>query len=125
MLESEMKKLTAAIEANTAALTGVDQAIVAADAALAATPEAPAAGAAAAPAVAPTIGAAAVVTPEAPAVAVDKKMLTSKFIELAQAKGREAAQQLLAEYNITSLPELKDKNQWPAFYAAIEAKLAA
>ena len=124
MLESEIKKLTVAVEANTAALTGVaatafGTSAAAAPAAAAIPPAAaPPAATAAAPA-APTPAAAVAVVVE-----VDKKALTQKFIELAQAKGREVAQQLLAEYGVASLPELKDKAQWPAFFAACDAKLA-
>ncbi len=135
MLESEIKKLTAAVEANTAALTGA----VAPAAPVAAPPTAtaktdiqavgavaaPAAGAAAAALVAPA-GAASVAPEPAgqPVVAITKKALTEKFIELASEKGREIAMQLLAEYGIASLPELTDKAKWPVFFAACDAKLA-
>jgi hypothetical protein len=123
MLETEIKKLTAAIEANTAALTG-NGTVTAAPAtapAPAATPAPAAEPAAAAPATeAPAT------PPEAPAAAVevDKKKLTEKFIELAQAKGRDVATQLLAEFGVSKLPELKDKQQWPVFYAKCEELLA-
>jgi hypothetical protein len=50
-------------------------------------------------------------------------MLTEKFIEVAQDKGREIATKVLADFSVASLPELTDKAQWPAFYAACEAKL--
>lgn len=131
MLESEIKKLTAAIEANTAALTGDPVVIPAAAPAGAASPEIPAAAvvlqagqpAVNTPAVPVTPDVPAPVVPAAPAT-LTKKVLTEKFIEVAQLKGREAAQQLLAEYSITSLPELKDKALWPAFFAACEAKIA-
>lgn len=112
MLETEIKKLTAAVTELTAAIT-----------AGAATPSAPAPTAAPSapapePVAEPAAGEApATEAPASPAVEVDKKTLTEKFIELAQAKGREVASQLLAEFKVTKLPELKDKAQWPAFYA--------
>ncbi len=118
MLEGEIKKLTAAIQANTAALTGGVPEVTGDVAKPAAVP-------AAIPAAAIPAAAIPAAIPAAPAVVeVDKKALTQKFIELAQAKGREVAQQLLAEYGVASLPELKDKAQWPAFFAACDAKLA-
>lgn len=138
MLESEIKKLTAAVEANTAARTGgaapAVTGAVAKPAAASVVPEAPAAApvvpggieaalAAAAPAAAAPAAAAAAAAPEPVVVEVDKKALTQKFIELAQSQGREVAQQLLAEYGIASLPELKDKALWPAFFAACDAKI--
>ncbi len=131
MLESEIKKLTVAVEANTAALTGAvaPAAPVAAPPAATAKTDVQAAGAVAAPAAIPPAAAppaAAAAAAAAPAVVeVDKKALTQKFIELAQSKGREVAQQLLAEYGVVSLPHLKDKAQWPAFFAACDVKLAA
>ncbi len=135
MLESEIKKLTAAVEANTAALTGgapvvtgtIDASATAKPATGSAAGAVPLAGAPAAipPAAAAAAGAAPVV-PEVPAAAVvevDKRALTQKFIELAQSKGREVAQQLLAEYGVASLPEL-DKTKWASLFAACDAKLA-
>ena len=146
MLESEIKKLTAAVEANTAALTGAAPAKTATEAAAApaktatevaaavgsAAGAAPAAAipAAAAPPAAAAVAAAAAAAPVAsepagqPVVEVDKKALTQKFIELAQAKGREVAQQLLAEYGVAMLPEL-DKTKWASLFAACDVKLAA
>lgn len=140
MLESEIKKLTAAVEANTAALTGSAAPVAVAAPAKAAAPAAgavdafaaaapaasPATAAPAAGVAAPAAAAPAPVVPEPagqPAVALTKKTLTEKFIELAQDKGREVATALLAEYGVADLPSLKDKTQWPAFYAACEAKL--
>ena len=125
MLESEIKKLTAAVEANTAArIGGATAATPAAAAPAAAAPAAPAAAAPAAAAPAATPAAATVAVEPAPAAVVEitKKALTEKFIELAAEKGREVAMQVLAEYGVASLPEL-DKAKWSAFFAACDAKL--
>ncbi len=149
MLETEIKKLTAAVTELTSTIanqTGTKPAAAAAsnvptDAsagvgqAKAAAPKkgtdksADAAAAATAAATSePTVDDSATVpTPEVEstvAVVPTKKELVDKFIELAQKKDREVAVALLAKFGVSTLPELKDKAQWPAFVAAIEELLA-
>ncbi len=61
----------------------------------------------------------------APAAEVPtKKQVVDKFIELAQKKDRTVAVALLAEYGIVKLPELKDKTLWAGFVAKIDALLS-
>ena len=141
MLESEIKKLTAAVTALTAALHTVR--LPATDGATSATTPVPAQDAqetpspapVAAPEPAPTPVAAAVAAPEvsAPVTATEvaatkaptKKQLVEKFIELAQAKDREVAVTLLAKFGVAKLPELTDKAKWPEFMAAVDEILAS
>lgn len=132
MLETEIKKLTAAVEANTAALgelvTGaIPPAASDAKPAPAPTPAAAAVTAQAEPAPAPAAAEAPAEAPaETPAAeAVTKKQLVEKFVELAKGKGREVASRLLAEYKIAKLPELKDETVWPEFYAKMVSLLEA
>lgn len=116
MLETEIKKLTAAVEANTAArINGAAPAATTAET-LKPTP------AQAAPVAVPPTPAAAAPAAGAPVV-VDKKTLTAAFIKLAEDKGRAIAAGILAEFGIIKLPELKDETQWPAFYAKVVAAL--
>lgn len=132
MLETEIKKLTAAVTELTETLKS--NGVAAAPATTPAeTPEptpAPTESAAAAPA-----------TEEAPAAeaapaadddvfggadkAGKKKIITEAFIKLAQDKGREVAAQLLAEYGIAKLPELTDESKWAEFYTKTKTELEA
>jgi hypothetical protein len=134
MLESEIKKLTAAVTELTAALHTVR--LPSADGATAITP-APAPKAqkpltpatAAAPEPEPTPVAAAVaapevITPAAEAKVPTKKQLVEKFIELAQAKDREVAVKLLADFGVAKLPDLTDKTKWAPFVATVDELLA-
>lgn len=101
MLESELKKLTVAVEANTAALLG---------------------SVAAGPIVAPVIAAEAVADAETATVpvpvvdiplndpveeAVTLKQITEGIVALCKAKNREAAATLMVEYGAQKVPELK------------------
>ena len=135
MLESDIKKLTVAVIQLTEALHtvrlpaagGATSAITpASEPVTQATPEA-------APAVAsepaPTPVAASVAAPEVTAPAAEvkaptKKQLVEKFIELAQAKDREVAVKLLADFGVSKLPELTDKAKWPEFIVAVDKLLA-
>ena len=117
MLESEIKKLIVAVDANTAALLN-------GTAPAAATADTLKPAAQAKPVAEPPIPAAAPAA-AAPAVEVSKKVLTDTFIKLAQDKGREIAAGILAEFGVTKLPELKDETQWPAFHAKVVAALGA
>ncbi len=115
MLESEIKKLTAAVEANTAALTSGAAPVAAAPAA-------------AAPAAASTAIEIPVVLPApvevAPVVApaADLKQITEGIVALCKAKGRETAAQLMAEYGAQKVPDLK---KVPDKYDEILAKINA
>ena len=116
MLESEIKKLTAAVEANTAALVG-SAAPTAVDAAPAATSTAvdipldlpP--SAAAEPAVAP---------------AANLKQITEGIVALCKAKGRDAAALLMAEYGAQKVPDLKKvSDKYDEILAKINALIAS
>ena len=133
MLESEIKKLTAAVEANTAALIGGAVAAPSAPkpaAAAAATVEL-IPGGAPAPSTAIDIPVDVEVPPAAlaaaaPVVEVTLKQITEKVLELAKAKSRDVAFSLLAEYGATKVPELKGKEaQFAEIAAKIDALLAA
>lgn len=128
MLESEIKKLTAAVEANTIALllgvaAGVEGA-TAAPAVPAAAPVAevdPLAGlGTAAPAPAPA-------TADVPAApAADLKMITVGIVALCKAKGREAAAMLMAEYGAQKVPDLKKvSDKYGEILEKINALIAA
>lgn len=106
MLESEIKKLTAAVEANTAALLGgattAPEAVTSADATT--EPVAAAVGDIPlddAPATAPATTAPVV------AEAVTLKQITEGIVALCKAKGRESAAHLMAEYGAQKVPDLK------------------
>lgn len=120
MLESEIKKLTVAVEANTAALTGGAAPVAAA---------APAAAAATAieipvdiPPVETQLGTGAeVVVPPA-----DLKQITEGIVALCKAKGRDAAALLMAEYGAQKVPDLKKvSDKYPEILAKINALIAA
>lgn len=116
MLETEIKKLTVAVEALTkATLESAGTPTVAAVAA--------AKPAAAAPAADTTIEIPADTPVAAPPA--DKKQVVEGIIALAKAKGREAAAALLAEYGATKVPELKDKSVYGEIVAKIDAILAS
>ncbi len=108
MLESEIKKLTAAVEANTLARIG---------GAIAPAADTPAAAALrassmpAAPAAAAAAPAAAVVT---------KKQIVTEIVALMKDKGREAGAKLLADYGVQKVPGLD-----PAIYSEFLAKIVA
>lgn len=116
MLESEIKKLTAAVEANTAALTGgaapvtavtsvpiVDPLDIPVD-----TPAAPAADD----------------TPAAPAATL--KDITEGIVRLCKAKGRDPAALLMAEYGAQKVPDLKKvSDKYDEILAKINALIAA
>lgn len=112
MLESEIKKLAAAVEANTAALLGgataAPEAVTSADA----TTEPVAAAAVGdiplddAPATAPATTAPATTAPVV-AEAVTLKQITEGIVALCKAKGRESAAHLMAEYGAQKVPDLK------------------
>ena len=138
MLESEMKKLTAAVEANTAALLGGAAPVAAAPAAAA--PAADAAvsaeqvlAAANTPAASTAIDMSTELAPPAAEAAAEVvaapanlKMITETIVELAKAKGREAARTLLAEYGAASVPELKKHaDKYDEILAKMKALIAA
>ena len=105
MLETEIKKLTVAIEAYTLALLGNKA------------PDKPA------PGPAPTT----VSTPDetpAPTAAVTKKQIVEGIVRLAKGKNRETAAKLLAEYGAQKVPDL-DVAVYPEFLAKIDQILAA
>jgi hypothetical protein len=104
MLETEIKKLTAAIEANTVALTG-------------STPAAPA-PAAPAPVIETSTGAPA--APAAPDATYEQ--VTQAIMAVAKQVNREAATKLLADYSAVRVPDLKKD---PSKYGEIAAKAAA
>ena len=131
MLESEIKKLTAAVTELTATINGGTISTIPATSEPAKdAQETPSPAPAATPAptpVAATVAAPEVTAPEAPAAEVKaptKKQLVEKFIELAQSKDREVAVKLLADFGVSKLPELKDKTKWPEFIAAVDVLLA-
>ena len=127
MLESEIKKLTAAVEANTVALTGGVPVAAAAPVIVA-----PVAGAGAAPAEVstaieipidvPAAGAAEVIVPPA----ADLKQITEGIVALCKAKGRESAAKLMAEYGAQKVPDLKKvADKYDEILAKINALIAA
>ena len=130
MLESEIKKLTAAVTELTATINGgTITKIPATPASKPVTQATPKTAPAVASEPAPTPVAAAVAAPEVSTPAAEvkaptKKQLVEKFIELAQEKDREVAVKLLADFGVSKLPELTDKTKWPAFIAAVDAILA-
>ena len=127
MLESELKKLTTAVEANTAALLGAAPAAAKAAAPAAAVDAAPAAVAAAKATTEP-VPAATVDIPidTAPEVTVTLKMITEGIVNLCKAKGRESAALLMAEYGAQKVPELKaGADRYPEIYAKNLAKREA
>jgi 2-oxoglutarate dehydrogenase E2 component (dihydrolipoamide succinyltransferase) len=113
MLETEIKKLTAAVDANTAALLGN---VVSTPPAVAPAP-APAAPAPAAPApAAPTPPAAADATYE---------QVTKAITTVARDVSRESAVKLLADYGAVKVPDLKkDPSKYGEIVAKAEAMLA-
>lgn len=144
MLESEIKKLTAAVTELTAALHTVR--LPATDSATSAvaptTEETPQPVPVVAQPPAPKLGDWGPAETKAPPVAdpaavadlvkdtpttaavPTKKQLVEKFIELAQSKDREVAVKLLADFGVGNLPELTDKTKWPEFIAAVDVLLA-
>ena len=143
-LETELKKLTAAVIELTATFNAArsprTEAAPKKTSAPAITPEAPKPAKSVStpeptPSVADAFGAAAgnaaVVAEPPPAITAEesvvptKKEMVEKFIEMAQNQPREVAITLLAKYKIAKLPELTDKSQWAAFTADCIALLAA
>lgn len=132
MLETEIKKHTAAVtELNATIQSKTPGAAPAATTAEtqppSPAPTEPAAAPAAAPAAMPLPGAED--APPAPPEGygyepVDKKTMIDAFIKLAQDFGREIAAAILAKYGATMLPEVvSNEALWPAFYADIKAAL--
>ena len=121
MLESEIKKLTAAVEANTAALSGRDTP-VAADAKPAQADASPVAAAEAAAAPAATID----IPLDVPAETVTLKQITEGIVRLCREVNREAAAILMAEYGATKVPELKKvSDKYPEILDKINALIKA
>jgi len=113
MLETELKKLTAALEANTTALLGggAPDVVVAKDAG----------NASPTPVVVDIPPAPVAVDTPAPAAA-NLKMITEGIVALAKAKGREAAATLLAEYGAARVPDLKKvSDKYDEIFAKITA----
>ena len=105
MLETEIKKLTTAVEANTAALLGGATLPVAKSA-----PVPAAAAAKTEPAPGATVGDIPVDIPTAEPVAAEPvtlKQITEGIVNLCKAKGRESAAMLMAEYGAQKVPDLK------------------
>lgn len=122
MLESEIKKLTAAVEANTAALSvgGTDPF---ADGPVKAVGAEQVAAAAAPAAVDLTIDIPVDAKPEA---AVTLKQITEGIVELCKAKGRESAAMLMAEYGAQKVPDLKKvSDKYTEIFAKIHALITA
>jgi 2-oxoglutarate dehydrogenase E2 component (dihydrolipoamide succinyltransferase) len=133
MLETEIKKLTEAVIANTAARTG--QAVAATQEVPAAPTPAQASPAAAAPvvdvlsegpAVAPATPAPA--APAAPAAAptaavFSKEQVIKAVIKMAKECGREAATTMMATFGAKKASELNDAAQYPAIMTAITQAL--
>ncbi len=143
MLETEIKKLTVAVEANTKAVleavgtpaigTVAAQPAVpnttAAGSAIAAAPAAPAAAPAAVPA-APAAAAAPAATPAAAAdpaalPPATKDQIVDATVACAENKGREVAMGILAKYGATRVPELEDESVWPNVLAELVAANAS
>lgn len=108
-LETEIKKLTVAIEANTLAQLGAQPAPTAA------------AAKAAKPAAKPAAKKAAAKPAADDAPAATKKDIVEGIIRLAKDKGREVAAGLLAEYGATKVPDLKDESVYGEIVAKINA----
>jgi hypothetical protein len=129
MLETEIKKLTAAVEANTAAILGGSRAAAtASETAPTAAPVTTAAPAAADPLAGLGGAAPAPATAEvSPApVAVTLKQITEGIVALCKAKGREAAAMLMAEYGAQKVPDLKkDADKYPEILGKINALIEA
>ena len=132
MLETELKKLTAAVEANTAALGGTAPAAAippiegAAEAAAASplTIDIPAVGAA--PVLATDVELPPGTEAQVTVPVADLKAITEAIVELCKAKGREAAAQLMAEYGAQKVPDLKQHaDKYPEILAAIKARTVA
>jgi hypothetical protein len=128
MLETEIKKLTEAVIANTAARTG--QAVAATQEVPAAPTPAQASPAAAAPAVdvlneAPVAAPAAPAAPAAaPTAAVfSKEQVIKAVIKMAKECGREAATTMMATFGAKKASELNDAAQYPAIMTAITQAL--
>lgn len=130
MLETDLKKLTAAVEANTAALIGNAVAGKTAAAVIPAAAVTPAAAAKTAidiPVDVPPAAASAktiIDDADAAPVVVTKKQIIEIIIKLAQDKGRETAAALLAEYGAAKIPELKDESLFPEILAKATALLS-
>ncbi len=134
MLESEIKKLTAAVTELTATINGGAISTIPAKSEPANdAQETPSLAPAAAPTPAPEVNweaptqdaaAATVESPPAEVKVPTKKQLVEKFIELAQEKDREVAVKLLADFGVSKLPELTDKTKWASFIVAVDALLA-
>ena len=120
-LESTLNKLVAAIEANTAAIVAANETMSPAPVSTTAEPPKPSSvSAEPAPETPPRPKPEPKPEPEAPAATVDKKALAAKVIELAKAKGRDAAAALLAEFGATKVPEVKDEDYGAVFAKADE-----
>lgn len=109
-LEAAIAQLTAAVEANTAALGGTATKPAAAK-------KGAAAAAAAQPAATPAAAA-------APANGPDVKACAQALMALAQSKGRDAAVAVLAPFGVPKVTDLKPE-QFAAFSMAVAAAQAA
>ena len=130
MLETQLKKLTEAVEANTAAIlasnngsalpTATPETTNEAKPAPAAAVTEPPAPTAAAPAAEPAPTAAA----PAGELVVTKKMLGEATIAVARKfNDRNKAIQILSKYGAQKVPELKDESVWPQVLADLQAAL--
>lgn len=124
MLESEIKKLTVAVEANTAALTLDAESAILGTVAAAKDAAAPADASPVADAMTTAIDIPVVdVKPE---VAITLKMITEGIVSLCKAKNREAAAKLMAEYGAAKVPDLKKvSDKYPEILAKINALISA
>ncbi len=126
MLETAIKKLTEAVEANTAALAALQGSAPAATSAETPKPSTAKTEPVAEPAPAAEAEPEPTPEPAAPADDVTLKDVTAKVLELGQKKGRQAAVQLLGEYGATKVPDLKTKaaDKFGEIVAKIDGLLA-
>lgn len=116
-IESELKKLTAAIEANTAAILKVSE-VASAPAPATTTAETPKPSPAKAePAPEPSPA-----EPSTEEATVDKKAITARVIKLAKTKGRDAAGSLLAKFGATKVPDIAESD-YPKVWAELNKLL--
>ncbi len=124
MLESEIKKLTIAVEKMTVALESKSGSAPSTQGTTKDTAPAEVQIPASVPTPTPAPTPEPVEEVKADEKVPTKKQLVEKFIELAQTKDREVAVKLLADFGVAKLPELKDKSKWAPFIAAVDALLA-
>lgn len=118
MLETEIKKLTAAVEANTAAIEAVVSALnngnTSADRP---TPAPESTSESDKPQVLPPTKEQAKVEAKSD---VTKADVVKAVVSLGKAKGREVVMQVFATYGITKLPEMKDTSKYAALLADLQ-----